>query len=80
MDIGQASNERRGDGLEEGKEGSQGATQEDDIVPVVDRSGEGAFISVEVGENGIKDGGGGGGRGGPRGCFDVTIEFEKFGE
>lgn len=46
MFVGEAADDRGGEGLEEGEEGAEGAAEEDDVVVGGDGGGEGVFVGV----------------------------------
>lgn len=70
--VGQAADEGRGDGLEEGEERAQRAAQEDDIIAGVDGLCERVLVRVQVVEDAVEEG--------RRGGVPVEIEVEQGGE
>lgn len=56
MLVGEVADEGRGNGLEEGVEGAEGAAEEDNVVAGVDGLGEGGLVGVEAAEDAGEEG------------------------
>ena len=61
--------------MEEREERTEGAAEEDDIVPVVDWLREGVLVRIQARKDLVEDGG----RGRVSCGLIVAVEFDKFG-